>query len=72
MNTPKPEQAQHTPRSQDPLEVATPDHRPGQQPEDCEVIDLVVEEDIDVGCDPYNSTGQHVIIELRKNKFDDQ
>ncbi len=43
---------------------------PARDPGDIEVLELVVDEDI--GCDPYNSTGQQVIIELRKNKDDDQ
>ena len=68
MNTPKPGQAQHTPRAPEPLEIDLTDHRPGQHPGDIEVMELVVEEEIDVGCDPYNSTGQQVIIEIIKDK----
>ncbi len=45
---------------------------PARDPGDIEVLELAVDEEINVGCDPYNSTGQQVIIELRKNKDDDR
>lgn len=28
--------------------------------------DLSIEEDMDAGCDPYNTTGQHVILMQKK------
>lgn len=45
---------------------------PGKDPGDIEVIELVIDEEINVGCDPYNSTGQQVIIELLKDKDADR
>ena len=32
--------------------------------------ELSIDEDFDIGCDPYNSTGQHVIIKSRKDPAD--
>jgi hypothetical protein len=32
-----------------------------------EIDELAVDEDFDLGGDPYNSTGQHVILELKKD-----
>lgn len=31
---------------------------------------LTIDEDFDLGCDPYNATGQHVIVELKESKDD--
>jgi len=31
---------------------------------------LAVDEDFDLGCDPYNATGQHVIIKPKIPKYD--
>ena len=33
-----------------------------------EIGELTVDEDFDSGSDPYNSTGQHVILELTKHE----
>ncbi len=35
-----------------------------------EANDLVIADDLDTGGDPYNSTGQHVIIKSGTNKED--
>jgi hypothetical protein len=32
-----------------------------------EIDELAIDEDFDLGGDPYNSTGQHVILELKKD-----
>ena len=32
-----------------------------------EIDELAIDEDFDLGGDPYNSTGQHVILELQKD-----
>ena len=45
---------------------------PGKDPGDIQVLELVADEEINVGCDPYNSTGQHVITEFRTDKDDEQ
>jgi hypothetical protein len=29
-------------------------------------VNLTIEHDVDDGCDPYNSTGQHVVLKQRK------
>ena len=37
-----------------------------------EIDELNIDEDYDLGGDPYNSTGQHVILELAKDTTEEQ
>jgi len=31
---------------------------------------LTIDEDFNLGCDPYNATGQHVVVKLKESKTD--
>lgn len=37
-----------------------------------EIDELTIDEDYDLGGDPYNSTGQHVILELSKDAAEEE
>ena len=41
--------------------------KPFESKQDVEVISLEIDEDFDLGGDPYNRTGTHCVIEIRKD-----
>lgn len=70
MNTPKTRPMAATRKS--PVSVET-DLRNNVQvlhSELSEIDDLAIDEDFDMGGDPYNSTGQHAIVKPRKDGVD--
>ena len=68
MEIPKTGQTTESPKSSEPANIGPRNPVPGKEPQPVEILELSIEEDIDVGVDPYNNTGDQVILRLRKDR----
>lgn len=67
METLKTAQAKATPKSPDPAHIDPKNPVPGKPPPTVEVLPLSIEEKIDRGNDPYNNTGEQILLKLRRD-----
>ena len=67
MEIPKTGTAETTPGSSDPARANPRDTVPGKVSEPLEILELTLEEDVDSGTDPYNSTGEQIRLKLRED-----
>jgi hypothetical protein len=67
METLKTAQAKATPKSPDPVPIDARNPVPGKPPQTVEFLPLSIEEKIDRGNDPYNNTGEQILLKLRKD-----
>ncbi len=66
METLKTAQAKEPRKSADPLHVDPRNPVPGKPSPAVEITQLSIEEKIDRGNDPYNNTGEQILLKLRK------
>ena len=67
METPKTGRAPHSPNPSEPVKMDPRKPVPTGQSKPIEILELSLEEDIDVGNDPYNNTGEQIILKIREN-----
>jgi len=54
----------HSPQPAEPVNIDPRESIPAKQSEPVEIIELSLEEDIDKGNDPYNNTGEQIVLKI--------
>ena len=60
-------QARISPKSPDPAHIDPRNPVPGKLPPKVEILPLSIEDKIDRGNDPYNNTGEQILLKLHKD-----
>jgi hypothetical protein len=67
METPKTGPAQQSSNATNPAKIDPRKPAPARQSKPIEILELSLEEEIDVGNDPYNNTGEQIILKIRED-----
>ena len=67
MDIPKTRQATDAPQTVDPVKIDPQAPVPAAKRKSVEILELSLEEEPNMGSDPYNNTGEHIILKLRED-----
>lgn len=67
MNTPKTGDASDTPNTAESVKIVREGHVPAKNVPPVDVLELTFMDQNDMGSDPYNRTGEQIILKLRED-----
>jgi len=67
METPKTGQAKETPKPSEPVNIDPRKTVPEKAPPSVRILEQSIQEKIDRGNDPYNNTGEQILLRLLKD-----